>query len=207
MQIYRTAIDDFIIPPDLTYAEIVAKLVQNKTAILFVVGPDFKLIGAITLGDVNTASKGSKPVALDICNKSPLVALASDTDAKISRFMTPKIRCIPLLDDIGLLVEIAWLKESSKKVNLNVGSGGVSIPAFINLDVESDWYKKQHLMSEFVKFDIRNDDLPFELGSVDNIYCSHVIEHIEDKFVRLFLANCYRVLTSNGVLRIACPDA
>ena len=31
------------------------------------------------------------------------------------------------------------------------------------------------------QYDMRNDKLPFGKSKVDNIYCSHVIEHIETK--------------------------
>lgn len=208
MQIYRSKIDEFIVPCEHSYDEVVAKLAHTKMGILFVVGPDFQFKGTITRGDINALNAESVSMsALDICNKSSLVADVSDLDNKISRLMTQKIRCVPLLNDKWHLVEIAWLLESGKKVNLNVGSGGVSIPGFVNLDVESDWYKKQHQESVFVKFDIRVDELPYGQMSVHNIYCSHVIEHIEDKFVNRFLENCHRVLATNGVVRIACPDA
>ena len=54
---------------------------------------------------------------------------------------------------------------------------------------------------------MRKDDLPFDKNSVDTIYCSHVIEHIETKFVNKFFLQAFCVLKSNGVLRIACPDS
>ena len=39
------------------------------------------------------------------------------------------------------------------------------------------------------------------------VYCSHVIEHIEDSYIQALFADVYRVLMSGGVFRIACPDA
>ena len=48
--------------------------------------------------------------------------------------------------------------------------------------------------------------MPFEDDSVDTIYCSHVIEHIETEYVEMFFKESFRVLKLGGVLRIVCPD-
>lgn len=48
--------------------------------------------------------------------------------------------------------------------------------------------------------------LPFGEGDVDAVYHSHVLEHIDRESAPLFLADIYRVLRSDGVLRIAVPD-
>lgn len=95
---------------------------------------------------------------------------------------------------------------SSSKVNLNIGSGGYNIEGFIDLDIKSDKYNKERAKS-FVEYDIRNDELPYKDNTVDNIYCSHVIEHIEEKYVSNFFKETGRVLKKNGILRISTPDA
>jgi len=51
------------------------------------------------------------------------------------------------------------------------------------------------------------DELPCDNGTVDNIYCSHVIEHLPNDVVLRFLSEAHRVLRDGGTLRIACPDA
>jgi SAM-dependent methyltransferase len=56
-------------------------------------------------------------------------------------------------------------------------------------------------------YDIRCDKIPFDVNSVDAIYSSHVIEHVEDKFIEIMFSECYRVLKEGSVLRVACPDA
>ena len=60
---------------------------------------------------------------------------------------------------------------------------------------------------QFIPYDIRSESIPFEANTVKAVYCSHVIEHIEDKYVQAFFADVYRVLMPGGVFRIACPDA
>jgi SAM-dependent methyltransferase len=91
-------------------------------------------------------------------------------------------------------------------LNLNVGSGGYSIAGFVDVDIPSDWYDKQR-EGTFAAYDMRTGKLPFNDNAVDNIYCSHVIEHIEDEHVANFFADSARVLVPGGVLRIAVPDA
>lgn len=54
---------------------------------------------------------------------------------------------------------------------------------------------------------MRNDNLPFDSDSVDNIYCSHVIEHIETEHVAHFIQESFRALKKGGHLRIVCPDS
>jgi len=90
--------------------------------------------------------------------------------------------------------------------NLNVGSGGYELKNFISLDFLSEHYYKSEKFNG-VHFDMRSDSLPFDSNSVDSIYCSHVIEHIETKHVFNFFQDAYRVLKPEGTLRIVCPDS
>lgn len=43
-------------------------------------------------------------------------------------------------------------------------------------------------------------------STIDLIYCEHFIEHISLQEARVFLADCYRVLQSGGVLRLSTPS-
>lgn len=54
--------------------------------------------------------------------------------------------------------------------------------------------------------DLRN---PLELknGSVRHIHCEHVLEHLERDEAQRFLLECRRVLSADGTLRLALPDA
>lgn len=48
--------------------------------------------------------------------------------------------------------------------------------------------------------------LPFRDSSVDVIYTSHMLEHLDERGARGFLAEAYRVIRPAGALRIAVPD-
>jgi predicted SAM-dependent methyltransferase len=93
---------------------------------------------------------------------------------------------------------------SSHTLNLNIGCGAYEIPGFLSLDIPSSRYSR--IKKDFY-YDIRNDSLPFKNSCIKNIYISHVIEHIEVKYVKKFLFEAHRVLKKNGVLRISTPDA
>ena len=49
-------------------------------------------------------------------------------------------------------------------------------------------------------------DLPYEDGSVDLIYASHVIEYFDREEVQVLLINWQSKLKKGGILRLAVPD-
>lgn len=93
-------------------------------------------------------------------------------------------------------------------LNLNIGAGEYQINGFKSLDYYTDYYFKEKInfKSEYIQYDIRNDKIPYNSNTVDNIYVSHVIEHIEYEYVEKFISEAFRVLKKNGTLRISCPD-
>jgi len=48
--------------------------------------------------------------------------------------------------------------------------------------------------------------LPIPTGSVDVLYSSHMLEHLDQKEVALFLKEARRILRSGGIIRITVPD-
>ena len=98
--------------------------------------------------------------------------------------------------------------DNPEENNLNIGCSGYTIEGFKSLDIYTpNYYKnKEEFLKKRIEYDIRCDDIPFPNNSVDNIYISHVIEHIEDEYVENFFYESFRVLKKERVLRIACPD-
>lgn len=80
---------------------------------------------------------------------------------------------------------------------VNIGCGHNYHPDWINLDL----YK-----SPFVKYHNIKNKLPFLNNSVDVIYHSHVLEHLDKMEAKKFIKNCYEVLKSGGIMRVAIPD-
>lgn len=46
--------------------------------------------------------------------------------------------------------------------------------------------------------------IPVSDNSVEALYTSHMIEHLDREEVRLFLHEAYRILAPNGIIRIGC---
>ena len=99
--------------------------------------------------------------------------------------------------------------RDNHKINLNIGSGDYVIENFQNLDFYNEKYykNKDNFQKTRIHYDMRNDNIPYDNNTVDNIYCSHVIEHIEEKYADKFFRECKRVLKENSILRIVVPDA
>ena len=47
---------------------------------------------------------------------------------------------------------------------------------------------------------------PFKNNFVNNIYCSHTLEHIQPENITFILKEIYRVLKINGICRVVVPD-
>jgi SAM-dependent methyltransferase len=62
-----------------------------------------------------------------------------------------------------------------------------------------------NLSSKVLVHDMRKG-LPFDAGSVDAVYHSHVLEHIDRNHVLTFQKEIHRVLKPNGIQRICVPD-
>jgi SAM-dependent methyltransferase len=61
------------------------------------------------------------------------------------------------------------------------------------------------LGTNVVAHDLRRG-IPAATNSIDAVYHSHLLEHIDRKYVRGFLAEVWRVLKPGGIHRIAVPD-
>lgn len=86
----------------------------------------------------------------------------------------------------------------SGTVRVNVGCGRVWHRDWVNLDHRPTSPHVRH-------FDIRKP-LPFPDGTVDAVYASHVLEHLDMAEGRRLLAECRRILKRDGVVRIVVPD-
>ena len=83
-------------------------------------------------------------------------------------------------------------------VRVNVGCGRVWHPDWVNLD-------HRPASPEIRRFDLRQP-LPFADATVDAVYASHVLEHLDRAEGRKLLAECRRILKPGGIVRIVVPD-
>ncbi|MDD5133665.1 MAG: methyltransferase domain-containing protein [Candidatus Nanoarchaeia archaeon] len=80
--------------------------------------------------------------------------------------------------------------------NLNLGSGKDYKQGFINLD-----YNKQYRAD--VYHDINKIPYPFKKEEFDYVYCSHILEHVDDLFKTL--DELLRITKVNGKIHIKVP--
>ncbi|OIP87716.1 hypothetical protein CO009_01380 [Candidatus Shapirobacteria bacterium CG_4_8_14_3_um_filter_35_11] len=108
-------------------------------------------------------------------------------------------------------------------VNINLGSGPFSAVGWINFDYgllpllgklnltglvsRLGLLDKSYVIKwpKIRYFDIRRS-LPLKSDTVDNIYCSNVLEHFEKYEAEKILRECRRVLGRKGLLRVVLPD-
>lgn len=95
---------------------------------------------------------------------------------------------------------------------INFGSGAFFHNRWKNYDYpgNSAFYKsiQGNPGKDFNPIDLCDENLkvPEADNSVDLIYCSHTLEHINKKSSHRFLKECYRILKKGGVLRVALPN-
>lgn len=82
-----------------------------------------------------------------------------------------------------------------KLVNIGCGS-----------NYHKDWINLDLYRSKFVKYHNIKKPLPFTNSSVDVIYHSHVLEHLNKQEANNFIEECFRVLKSDGIMRVVVPD-
>ena len=75
---------------------------------------------------------------------------------------------------------------------------------------QSKYYKCLQGIEEkdFTPIDLCSKSLiiPEKNDSVSLIYCSHTLEHLDEKSAKIFLSECLRILKPEGVLRLAPPN-
>jgi len=112
---------------------------------------------------------------------------------------TGKLSCenpkIPSQLLVAKLNYIKRQKDTSKRTKLNVGCGFRPFTDCINLDYNKSVYP-----------DIVRDvdrGLPFEDDRFEEVYTSHVIEHVKDIF--FFVSEIWRVTKNKGKVKVIAP--
>ncbi|MDD3159861.1 MAG: class I SAM-dependent methyltransferase [Candidatus ainarchaeum sp.] len=82
-------------------------------------------------------------------------------------------------------------------MKLDVGCGQICKPGFIGVD-----YKKYNDKIKFI-VNLNKSKLPFKDNSIEEIYCSHVLEHLDNPMETI--GEFYRVLLKGGKLKIIVP--
>lgn len=116
--------------------------------------------------------------------------------------------------------------ENTLLLNLGCGTKTSNLAGVVNLDwsvylrIRQNWLLRA-LAPLFIRgerrerFDKLPDNIqvcnlakgiPFQNSTVDAVYHSHLLEHLDRDVARRFVEEAKRVLRENGILRIAVPD-
>jgi predicted SAM-dependent methyltransferase len=88
---------------------------------------------------------------------------------------------------------------------LNVGAGSWFHPYWTNLDNPRSDYAKSLYAN--LNYDLTSgDSWPIKDNSLNIVYSSHTIEHLNDKFTLDLMKQAYKKLKSGGIIRLTCPD-
>lgn len=87
---------------------------------------------------------------------------------------------------------------SGKKPYLNLGCGNYYHKDWVNIDFAQRG-------NDVEGYNLLNG-IPYTDGLFEVAYHSHVLEHFTEAGGKKFIQDCFRVLKSNGLIRIAIPD-
>lgn len=90
------------------------------------------------------------------------------------------------------------MEDQKQVICLNLGCGSTLHPSWRNLDIAPN-------SDGIEKWDSKNG-IPANNKSVDFIYHSHMLEHLNEEDGKNLIRECFRVLKPHGVLRVVVPD-
>ena len=85
-------------------------------------------------------------------------------------------------------------------LKVEIGGG----PHSIKKRIDSSWINLDQRSNP--SFNIITDQLPYEDNTIDEVYMSHMIEHIPICKIPSVFKKIYNKLKPNGYFRIVCPD-
>ena len=121
---------------DVTIKQAWEKINQNSQQILFILDKTRKIIGTVCDGDVRRwvlAEKELTAPVSDIMNRTPIIALESDTQETIQNLMVKnRIHCIPVVNSNGCLVRVlTWDRLISEGKRVEKSSSATGVPTVI----------------------------------------------------------------------------
>ena len=119
------------------------------------------------------------------------------SDFKSKNNITTKVKTINAQFGCGLFAPEGWLNyDVSPTLRLR------KIPLLGQLMPAGQYgnFPKNVLYGNIIK------GLPLAANSVDNLYCSHVLEHLALEDFRTSLKHCYKILKPEGTFRFVLPD-
>jgi SAM-dependent methyltransferase len=112
------------------------------------------------------------------------------------------------LSDLSVYRRLYSPESISNHRFLNIGAGDFCHHCWTNVDRNIDWFtRNSNGIGKAVKFDLfGSDPLPAESNTIELIYISHTLGHIDAASVNHVLKESFRVLKPGGRIRIITED-
>jgi len=217
-------IQEYICFSETSLIDVLRKINENKARVIFVVSEHGKLLGSISDGDVRRWLTNSKEINLNIYSKVVMnenvqkFNLGTDEEI-IENAFDVGVDCVPLINESGHLVQLAFQKESGFYVKGRKISD-IS-PSFIIAEIGNNHQGEVDLAKELidhavaakvdcVKFQMRsmknlykdsgNDDISADLGAQYTLDLLSKFQLSNDKLIEVF-----DYAKSKGVLPLCTP--
>lgn len=128
-------IDPFLIAPDATVLKAMSQLEDTAQKILFVVGAERELIGALTDGDIRRwilAGGGLENLVGDVCHREPLtITPGYDLSAVRNLMLGDTISCVPVVDETDHVIDLLFWENVFRDGSEHKPPQPISIPVVI----------------------------------------------------------------------------
>lgn len=90
------------------------------------------------------------------------------------------------------------LKLPKAPLKLDLGAGRNPQPGFTSVDL--------YAPDVDVKLDLTKFPWPWKDESVDEIHCSHFVEHLDQEVRPRFFEECWRIMKMDGIMKVITPS-
>jgi len=114
---------------------------------------------------------------------------------------------VPPIPDHELYLKLYGIDTFERRPFLNIGAGSFHHPAWRNVDFSTEAYEADVTGNVDIPHDLSEmKPLPIEDESIEAVFTSHTVEHIQDQHDAFLFRDVFRVLKPGGYFRITCPD-
>lgn len=167
--------EDYIVFNDAFLKDILLKIDNNKSKIVFVVDKNYKVIGSISDGDIRRSMIARSHIdfssdASKICNPIFKFAKFDETTEKIKALVNSKVNIVPIVDENLKIVAIAKKRPENFRIqNFTIGE---KFPTFIIAEIGNNHNGDIELAKKLIDLakDSGADCVKFQMRNMKSLY-------------------------------------